>query len=65
MSFLRAAGRVSRQVRLFKLVFGSVTLFSEQDPSNSNEPILQPHLGTIIKTSLKVSAHLCQRRFMA
>jgi len=41
-----------------------VTLFSEQDPSNSNEPILQPHLGTIIKTSLKVSAHVRQQRSM-
>ena len=43
------------QLRLYKLVFGSVALFAEQDPANSNEPILQPHLGGIIKTSLKVS----------
>jgi len=34
-------------VRLFKLVFGSVTLFAE------NEPVLQPHLATIITTSMK------------
>ena len=48
------ARRPAPQLRLYKLVFGSVALFAEQDPTSSNEPILQPHLGGIIKTSLKV-----------
>ena len=34
-------------LRLFKLVFGSVTLFAE------NEPVLQPHLATIISSAMK------------
>ena len=46
------------QLRLYKLVFGSVALFAEQDPSSANESILQPHLSGIIKTSLKVRTPL-------
>ncbi len=34
-------------LRLFKLAFGSVTLFAE------NEPVLQPHLNTIITSAMK------------
>lgn len=34
-------------LRLFKLVFGSVTLFAD------NEPVLQPYLATIITSALK------------
>ena len=34
-------------LRLFKLVFGSVTIFAE------NEPVLQPHLATIITSAMK------------
>jgi hypothetical protein len=34
-------------LRLFKLVFGSVTLFAE------NEAIVQPHLSTIITSAMK------------
>jgi transformation/transcription domain-associated protein len=34
-------------LRLFKLVFGSVTIFAE------NEPVLQPHLSTIITAAMK------------
>lgn len=38
-------------LRLFKLVFGSVNLFAED-----NEKILQPYLGTIIHRSLALAA---------
>lgn len=34
-------------LRLFKLAFGSVTLFAE------NEPVLQPHIANIITTAMK------------
>lgn len=37
----------SMLLKLFKLVFGSVTLFAE------NEPVLQPHLSTIIPAAMK------------
>jgi transformation/transcription domain-associated protein len=39
-------------LRLFKLVFGSVTLFSD------NEPVLQPHLATIVTMSLKYAGEV-------
>lgn len=39
-------------LRLFKLVFGSVTLFIE------NEPVLQPHLAYVITTSMKFAAEV-------
>ena len=34
-------------MRLFKIVFASVTLFPD------NEPVLQPHLAKIVTNSLK------------
>jgi hypothetical protein len=39
-------------LRLFKLVFGSVTLFAE------NEPVLQPHLALIITSSIKYAGEV-------
>ncbi|KAL6045043.1 putative transformation/transcription domain-associated protein [Balamuthia mandrillaris] len=39
-------------LRLFKLVFGSVTLFSD------NEPVLQPHLANIITSSMKYASEV-------
>ena len=39
-------------LRLFKLVFGSVSLFAE------NEPVLQPHLAPIITSSMKFAAEV-------
>jgi len=39
-------------LRLYKLVFGSTQLFAE------NEPVLQPHLSTIITTALKYAAEV-------
>ncbi len=39
-------------LRLFKLVFGSVALFVE------NEPVLQPHLAIIITSSIKFAGEV-------
>ena len=41
-------------LRLFKLVFGSVTLFPE------NEPLLRPHLPTIVTQAMRHAAHAAQ-----
>jgi len=56
LDLLGEADKVASSVmlRMFKLVFGSVVLFADQPISN--EPILQPHLGTIIKSSLRLSS---------
>ena len=43
-------------LRLFKIVFASVTLFPD------NEPVLQPHLAKIVTNSLKVSDLPCNAR---
>lgn len=50
MEFLNTAAKDSQAtviLRLFKIVFGSVTLFS------TNEPILQPHLRPIVAKCLR------------
>ena len=41
-------------LRLFKLVFGSITLFPE------NEPLLRPHLNTIVTQAMRHAAHAAQ-----
>ena len=41
-------------LRLFKLVFGSITLFPE------NEPLLRPHLSTIVTQAMRHAAHAAQ-----
>ena len=41
-------------LRLFKLVFGSITLFPE------NEPVLRPHLSTIVVSAMRCASHVPQ-----
>jgi len=41
-------------LRLFKLVFGSITLFPE------NEPVLRPHLATIVVSSTRHASNAAQ-----
>jgi len=44
------AARASVLLRLFKIMFASVTLFAD------NEPVLKPHLGTIVRRCLELAA---------
>jgi hypothetical protein len=42
--------RASVLLRLFKIMFASVTLFAD------NEPVLKPHLGTIVRRCIQLAA---------